>query len=227
MIAKVDYFGIADNTAVVVTDDDQGVSATTLEAKGQDGAFVACQVFGEKMAPSCDYKMKGAWTIAPGSEKKLGKVTEVDGKSFALIELAISTSNSDIPTISAKGNQVEDNAADGRTFKIPAFDLAKKAHAQILWNAFTLTGAGCHLQSANYTASAALVQAEKDGVPLAFDVAEGKIEAEVEILQVGETEPILEAGEGWYITDPLSCANADSNNPTWKAKLVKHLEKDS
>lgn len=226
MIAKTDYFGIADS-AVVVTDDDQGVSATTLESKGQDGAYVACEVFGTKLAPSCDYKMKGRWVIASGSEKKLGKVTEVDDKSFALIELSISTSNSSIPEISAKGNQVEDGATDGCLFTIPAFTLEKKSHAQILWTAFTLTGTGCHLQSANYTASATLVPSEKDGSVLAFDVAEGKIEAEVEILQVGETEPTLTAGAGWTITDPLSCANADSANPTWKAKLVKHLEKAS
>lgn len=227
MIAKVDYFGIADNTAVVVTDDDQGVSATTLESKGQDGAYVACEVFGTKLAPSCDYKMKGRWVIASGSEKKLGKVTEVDDKSFALIELSISTSNSSIPEISAKGNQVEDGATDGCYFIIPAFTLEKKSHAQILWTAFTLTGTGCHLQTANYTASATLVPSEKNGSVLAFDVVEGKIEAEVEILQVGETAPTLTAGAGWYITDPLSRANQDSVNPTWKAKLVKHLEKAS
>lgn len=227
MTDKVDFFGLADNTAVVVIDDDQGASATTLESKGQDGSIVAIDVIGAKLSPSNTYKMKGQWAVAAGSEKKLGKVTETSGDSVALLELAINTSNDSIPEISAKGEQVEDDAEDSCLYTIPAFTLEKKSHAQVLWGAFTLEGSGCHLQTANYTCSCKLVPSEKNGMVIAFDVAEGKIECEIEILQVNSTAPTLSAGSGWVITDPLSRSNQDSANPTYKAKLTKYLAKDA
>ena len=223
--SKVDYFGLAKEGAVVVVSANEGKSAQTVEAAGQDGSIVASEVFGETMAPSCDYKLKAAMEFTAQAPLKIGDVMTVDEKKFVRTNLSISTGAGSEPTVSASGEQVNDDAVTGCYFAIPAFKLLTKHHAQILFSAFELTGDGCHLTGANYTLSANLAKATKEGVCLAFDVTNGRIEAKVTVKQCGTAAPTLTPGDGWKITAPLTESNPDSDYPTFTATLVKYLAK--
>ncbi len=223
-LVKLDYFGIAD-TAIVVKSSTEGASQSVAEAKGADGAIVATTIYGRTAAPSCDYALKGNVTKAEG-DLALGEVKEVNEKSYALTNVTINTSAGGEPTISASGEQVEDNATAGCKFSLPAFNLLTRHHAQILMEAFTFTGTGCHLQSANYTASCNLAKGTKDGDCLAHDVIEGKIECAVEFVQTGADAPVVTPGEGWILTSPLTLTNSDSSYGTWGCTLTKYLAKE-
>lgn len=66
----------------------------------------------------------------------------------------------------------------------------------------------------------------KDGEYLAWDISEGKIQIDVSIVQTGDDEPILSAGDGWVVTSPLTQSNPDSDFATYTGTLVKYLQKD-
>lgn len=100
-------------------------------------------------------------------------------------------------------------------------------HAQILWSAFTLSGEGCFLQSANYTAGGTISRATKDGETISYDVTDGQLTVDVTIIQTDDTGPTLSAGTGWEITSPLTCSNPDADYPTYTAQLSKYLEHDA
>lgn len=224
--AKTDYYGVADGTSIVCVSSDDATSNSVTEAKAADGSIIEAEVFGETMSPSCEYAIKAKWSVTEGHEKKLGGVNEVGEKSFALLELSIDTQAGSIPKVSAGGEQVEDDATEGCVYKVPTFELEKKAHAQVLFGAFQLSGNGCHLQAAKYAISASIQKAMKDGVCLAFDVVEGKIEVDITVLQVGDVEPTITAGDGFKVTAVPTRSNPDSDNPTWTAKLTCYLEKE-
>ncbi len=221
-LVKQDYFGLANET-LVIKSSTEGASASTATAKGSDGSIVAVEVFGKTAAPSCDYAIKGDVTL---SSIKLGGVTTVNSKSYALGSVSINTSAGGEPTVSASGEQVEDNSTP--TCVYPVSDevkLTTRHHAQILFGAFTLGGTGCHLQSANYTMSASVGRATVNGNCVAHDVAEGKIECAVTIQQVGADAPTLTPGDGWTITSPLTLSNPDSDWGSWSGTLTKFLAK--
>ena len=100
-------------------------------------------------------------------------------------------------------------------------------HAQILWSAFTLGGEGCYLQSANYTAGGTISRATKNGETVAYDVTDGKLEAQITIQQTGSAAPTVTKGTGWEITAPLSCSSPDADYPTWSCTLSRYLEHDT
>ena len=106
-----------------------------------------------------------------------------------------------------------------RYFAVPAETIANDESAQILWDAFTLAGTGCHLQSAKYKLKANVPTSDKNGLPLAFGVSRGVIECSIEITQCDSTAPTLTAGTGWTISQKLKCSNPDSDCPTWTATL--------
>lgn len=241
-ITKQDWFELAGENLVCMSSDD-GNSNEVAEATGQDGAVVAYNVYGEKLAPSNEYALQtSTWTKEEG-DLKLGSITAIkvgeigegsskvdDIRSICLNSLEISTSAGAAPTINVSGEQVEKDAEPKCTFSLPAISLSKKHHAQILMNAFASNvGTNCHLKSASYSFSASVTKAEVEGVCLTHDVVEGKIECSVEILQVGEAKPELTMIEnsGWVVTAVLACSNPDSDWPSWSATLTKYLVKDA
>lgn len=221
--AKTDVFGIADSSLVIL-ETQGGETATNVEATGADGSVVANEVAGEVAAPSCTLQLKADVSKAAGAWK-LGGVSVSDGKSFAMGEVRISTSGGGIPSISVSGVQVEDGAAEGCYYKVPEFSLSKAHHAQILFGAFTLSGTGCHLTAADYVIGCDVNVATVNALPVAFDVARGRIEAVVSIKQCGSVKPTLTAGDGWSVTSPLSSSNPDAEYPTYSATLTKYLAK--
>ena len=144
---------------------------------------------------------------------------------MCLNSIEIGTAAGSAPTFSASGEQVEHPSSGYCTYPIPAFTLGRKHHAQVLFGAFTVRGGDCHLKSANYSCSASVTKAEKEGVCLTHDIVEGRIECSVEILQTGDTAPVIEPGEGWVVTSPLACSNPDSDWPSHSATLTLYLAK--
>ena len=236
-ISKQDFFGIADGVAdasLKILSSDDGRTAEVAEATGEDGSIVANNVYGEKLAPSCEYAMDGN-IVADDGEIKLGAVTEItEGtvtRYICLGSFEIGTSAGSAPTFSASGEEVSANGSC--TYSIPAFTLSKKHHAQILFGAFTYNktatnqATGVHLKSANYSCSCSITKGEKEGVCLTYDVVEGKIECTVEFVQTGSTKPVITNGTGWEITSPLACSNPDADWPSWSATLTYYLAKDT
>lgn len=228
-IEKQDYFGLADGTMLVCSSSDDGRSNEVAEATGQDGSIVAHNVYGEKIAPSNDYVMKAVTFSKGEGELAIGQIfTLEDNKtSICLGNLSIGTSAGSAPTISASGEQVEDNSEDNCEYSIPAITLTKKHHAQVLFGAFNDDGygTGVHLKSASYDITASITKGEKEGKCLTHDVVEGKIECSVEFIQTGSATPNLVAGDGWEVTSVLSSSNPDADWPTWNATLTKYLAK--
>lgn len=224
-ITKVDYFGLAaDDNGLVCIKSDDGRSNELAQATGQDGAYVASNVYAEKIAPSCDYAVAAAVTMAAGGIA-LGSCTETDDATVCLGNFTIGTGAGSSPTVSASGEQVEEGGEAQYVFGIPAFSLKPTLSAQVLFSAFELSGTGCHLKSANYAASCTIGKATKDGVCLSHDVVEGKIECTVDVIQTGSAEPTLTAGTGWEVTAVPSCSNPDADWPTWSATLTYYLTK--
>lgn len=221
---KTDPYSIADGTSIVVLSTTGGEAATNVEVNGEDGSFVANTVGPTLMNPSIELALKAAISKALG-DWKIGAVTTSDSKKFALASIRIATSAGSAPSISIAGNQVQDDAATGCYYPVPAFTLTAKHHAQILFSAFSLSGTGCHLVSAEYTISGTINIVTKDLVPVAFDVIKGKIEVSVTIKQTGTTAPTLTAGSDFQIVSPLAETNPDAEYPTFTATLVKYLAK--
>lgn len=71
-IEKQDYFGIADGDNLVCSTADEGKSNELAEATGQDGSYVAYNVYGEKIAPSNEYVMKAVTISKSAGDIALG-----------------------------------------------------------------------------------------------------------------------------------------------------------
>ena len=228
-IEKNDYFGLADGTMLVCSSSEDGRSNEVAVATGQDGAIVAHNVYGEKIAPSNEYVMKAVTFSKNEGELAIGQIHKLDDNQtcICLGSLSIGTSAGSAPTISASGEQVEDNSTGNCLFKIPAISLTKKHHAQILFSAFSFSGTGIHLKSASYDITASITKGEKEGKCLTHDVVEGKIECSVEFLSVSGDKPTLTPGDGWEVTSVPSSSNPDADWPTWSATLTKYLTKES
>ena len=222
---KVDHYGLTNNNApLVVIENDDGASNEYNEYHAQNGSFIDHIVYGEKMEPSDTIELTGDWSISADTVK-LGGVSTVDQKKFALSEVSIETTAGELPSVTASGKQVQNYSVTVRYYAIPSVTVKNDETAQVLWDAFTLSGTGCHLQSAKYTAKAEIPTKDKDAFPLAFGVSEGVIECEAEIIQCSNTEPTITAGEGWHISDNPKATNPDSDCPTWSVTLRKYLVK--
>ena len=222
--AKVDVYGLAEANKIIIQSTTGGETATNVEATGEDGSIVANSVIGELANPSCDMQLQADVTKAAGAWK-IGGVTTSNSKKFALEKISITTSGGAAPSISVSGKQVNSGATTGCYYPVPAFSLSLKHHAQILFSAFTLAGTGVHLTGASYEISGNINVVTIDGVPIAFDVTQGKIEVSVTIKQCGEATPVLSAGTGFEITSPLASSNPDADYPTWTATLTQYLTK--
>jgi hypothetical protein len=225
---KKDWFGLAkEGTNLVAVGENDGATSQVVDVHDDKGSFILSTAYGETIAPSVDYKLKGTFKQVGDNvaDIALGQVAPIDGNAVALVSLEISTGTGAEPTVAASGEQVQDGATTVCKYIIPPFELKPRHHAQILFDAFTVAGNGCHLQTANYSIACSVSKATKDGVCLAFDVIEGVIEASITIAQVGEEKPVLTPGDGWTVSGVLACENPDAAYPTWSATLKKNLAK--
>ena len=223
----IDYSGLADGSKLACKGATENAAATVVEAPLNDkGEVPAHEVLETVRTPSNEYEMLAAW--ARGAETtpdpvQLGGVNTADSKTFVLTNLTINTQAGSAPAISAQCAQVKTGAAEGDVFNIPAFSVAFKHTAQILWSAFTLGGTGCHLTTANYAASVTLSRGTVNGGTVSHDVVNGRIVATLTITQTGDTAPTLTPGTGWDVTAPLTKTKGDAQYPSWTATLTKYL----
>lgn len=214
---KTDYFGLAtESGGLVLTSSTENKSATVIQAHDEKGDVVAHEIVGETSAPSCTYVVKSDATI---TGQKLGFASG----GYVVSSISITTGAGTPPSITVTGEAVPASSHTDCYYDTPACTVEVCHHAQTLFSAFTLSGDGCYLTSANYTISGSLTKATKDGETIAYDIADGKIEAQVEIVQTGATEPTFEAGTGFTITSPLTKTEGDAAYPTWTATVTKNL----
>lgn len=214
---KTDYFGLAtDSSGLVITSSTENKSATVIQAQDAKGDVVAEEIVGETSAPSCTYVVKSDATI---TGQKLGSASG----GYVVASISITTGAGTPPGITVTGEAVPASSHTDCYYETPACTVEVCHHAQILFSAFSLTGDGCYLTSANYTISGSLTKATKDGEIVAYDIIDGKVEAVVEIVQTGAGAPTFAAGTDFTITSPLTKTEADSAYPTWTATVTKNL----
>lgn len=226
--AKTDFFGIAGG-GLVITESNENKTASTVEGHNEKGDVVAYEVFGETMSPECTYVLSANASL---SSMKCGEpisgTGDYNGKKFTLGSLTINTSAGSPPSVQASGNEIPANTTQSDcTYTLPAATLKMCHHAQILWDAFTLSGSGCYLQQANYTAGGTISRATKNGDTIAFDVVDGQLQVNITILQTGNTQPSVTPGTDWTITAPMTCSNPDADYPTWTCTLSRYLVHDT
>lgn len=223
-IAKPDYFNFATShsSSLSLKSSSLNKSASVAEATDDKGDVVADEVFGEQAAPSVIYELIAALTL---SSIKLGAISTVAGKAYALSSVSAKTAPAAVPQLECSGEQVEDGAttANSTTIALPEIVLQMWHDAQNVGSAFTLSGSGCHLNGCDFTAKCDITKATANGVIVAHDVQNGRIEVSVTIVQTGSTTPTLAASSGYEITSPLTTDNPDEDFPTWTATLTKYL----
>ena len=223
-LAKPDYFGLATSISGSLTLKSSAInkSASVAEAQNELGDVIASEVFGETAAPSVTYELKADLDI---DDITLGAITTVDSKPYALASVSFSTGPATVPELQCTGELVETGAttSNSTTIECPEITLKKWHDAQILGSAFTLSGTGCYLNGCNYTISADITKATVDGVIVAHDIQNGRIEVQATIVQSGTTAPTVTAASGWAVTSPLSTDNPDEDYPKWTVTLVKYL----
>lgn len=224
-LTKVDPFGISSSTLAVKSTSD-GNSGSVAEATDENGTIVAQESYGNRMSPSAEYALKKETTF---DEIVLGGVSTYKTKRVVLTQLTINTSAGGEPTISASGEEIE-ASADGTcpaTYTIPEFTLGVCHHAKILFSAFSISGTGCYLNSANYTAQCENGTAMIEGAVVAHGVYGAYLEVTAEIIATSGTAPTVTPGQGWVVSSPLAETNPDAEYPTYSITLRKPIAKDS
>lgn len=221
--SKTDYCGLVVASKIDIKSSTMNRSGQYLEKTGQSGAICATKAFGILDAPSCDYVIKSAHTFADGAIK-LGAVTTVASKRYALASVHYENGAGAEPVFSATAQEIEEST-DGttRTFDVPGFSVSPDEAAAMVMSAGTLGGAGCELTKVTLDASANVNNHTKNGTPVASDVTNGKVTVQVEILQTSTTTPTFTPGSGWELSSPLSSTDPDADFPTWTATVSKPL----
>jgi hypothetical protein len=144
--SKTDFFGLG-SSGLVITESNEHKQASTAEGRNSKGDIVAIEIFGETMSPTCSYVLSADTNLAT---MKCGTVINGTGdyssKKFTLGSLTINTSSGQPPSIEAQGEEIPSTASHSDcTYTFPATTLKQCHHAQILWEAFSLSGEGCYL----------------------------------------------------------------------------------
>ena len=223
--AKTDYCGLATTFAnsLVTVDDAENLGPSKYQPQGQDGSFIATEVYGEDAAPTNSYKLK-ADIDADAGDLVLNSVVTIDNKKYALEQVSISTSGGSAPTIQATCKRVEPGATDAANclYEIPAFKLLTKQHAQDIFSALTLTGSGCVFTQLDAVIGCTVNPESANGIIIASDANSGVITVSGTILQSGSTAPTLAAASGWVITQVPNCTNPENQYKSYafEAQLI-------
>jgi len=221
--SKTDYCGLAVANKLVIKGSNMNRSGQYLRKAGRSGAICATKPFGVTDAPSCEYTIKKAHSFADG-DIKLGQVTTVDGKRYALESFTYSTGADEEPTFSGVAKEIE-ATTDGtdRMFDVPAFDISPEEEAEIQMSAATVSGSGCEVTKSVLTGASSVKPHTVNGVPVASDVTMGYLEVALTILQSSSTDPTVTPGTGWDLSAPLTCNDPDADYPEWTCTLSKPL----
>jgi len=219
LATQVDYFGLSDTNLKLISSTE---NKTTQAAEATDarGDFIVRDLYGESIAPSCEYKLAADLAKAIS----LGSVTSTGTKKVVLTKLSIKTSAGSEPQISASGESIQDAGTVSSTVALGTVAVSVRHKAQILASAFTLSGDGCALNECSIDYEATISKATKAGEVIAHDVHEGKATVSATIIQTGETKPVITAGTEWDITAPLTESDPDTAQASWTVSLTKSFE---
>ena len=216
--APVEYFGQGSSTVIDLKSSTEGrdyaVKVTATDARGD---IVARDLAGERISPSGVYNV-----IADGNlSLMLGSVNTVETMAVVLLGCEISTGAATPPEVTLSGESIQSGGAASSTITLPAIALSPRHKAQILAEAFTLTGAGCNLTSCSLSARANITRATVEGETVAHDVSGCEMVVTGTIIQIGAAAPTIEAGDDWTLTTPKSKANPDEGYIEWTFECSK------
>ncbi len=216
--APVEYFGQGTSTVIGLKSStenrDYAVKQTATDARGD---IVARDLAGERISPSAVYNVKAAGELS----LVLGSVNTVETMAVVLLGCEISTGAATPPEVTLSGESIQSGGTASSTVTLPAIALSPRHKAQILAEAFTLTGAGCYLTSCSLSARANITRATKSGDTVAHDVSGAEIVVSGTVQQTGDTKPTIAAADGWEITTPKSKANPDEGYIEWTFEATK------
>ncbi len=221
-ITKSDYCGFSSQSMLSLKSVTSNVSGQYLEKAGHNGDIAATKAFGETSAPSCEYAIVSAGTL---SNVKLGAVTTVSDKAYALESIHYENGADSEPVFTATARQIEDGAATQNYFTVPDLAVDTDEIAAPILSAFTLSGTGCELVKCSADISCSVKVHTVAGDAVASDVTMGHIQVQATIGQYGTDAPSITPGTGWDVSSPLSCTDPDADMPSWTVTLSKPLEK--
>lgn len=232
---KTDYSGLTSviGSSIVLRDDNPNDSIETYFPTGQDGSYVAGEVYGPDSAPTNSFGVKSTIEVDDG-DIKLGKVTTVgegaSAKKFKLESIEIVTAGGSVVTFSATSQEVEADATDDCVYEVPAFTLTTKQHAQDIFSALTLTGTGCEFTNLRARIVCTVGKDKVAGAKISSDIGQGMIEITGTILQTGTTAPTLAIASGktgWVISQPPTAPTPEAAYKEWSFTVRKNLVKSN
>lgn len=219
--APVEYFGQGSSTVIGLKSSTEGrdfaVKATATDARGD---IIARDVCGERISPSGVYNVIAAGDLS----LVLGTVNTADTMVVVLLGCQISTAAASAPEVTLSGESIQTGGTASSTVTLPAITLSPRHKAQILADAFTLSGTGCDLTACSLSARANLTRATVDGETVTHDVSGTDIVVSGTVIQTGATAPTIAAETGWTLTTPVSKVNPDEGYIEWTFECSKSAE---
>lgn len=216
-----DHFGLVTASSgglEIKSGSSQITPGVIAEAEDEVGDVIATDLNGEKEKLSNEFVVKG--TLALATTAILG--TLATSKAL-LIGITVTTSKGKAPTMSAEGARMNSAATQGATITLPSISVAKLHKAQILADAFTLSGDGCKLNECTLKASCNNSLAEVAGEIVAHDVQRGMLEVTANIIASGAATPTVAAAEGWEMIDGPTLAEPEGAHDTYNYTFTKPL----
>lgn len=193
----IDYFGRA-GAALSLAGSQENRSVSTEKGTDERGDTEQTELYAEIMDPGNDYSVKASVNLAT-------LIIGVLADGYYLTGFTATTAAGAQPKLSLTGAEAPEGDTQGYTYTPPAGTLLKDWAAQILFGAFTLAGAGCHVKSCSAKGAATFQRGEDaTAEPDCSNLSGASLEVTAEIEQLGATAPTLTAGEGWKITSPLT-----------------------
>lgn len=224
---KQDYYGLSAITGIVLKSVTENKSNEVVEAKDEKGFVIANQIFGEKSTPSQEYVITKNVEL---SSIKLGQITTVNDKRYALTGIDIKTGAGSEITMTVNGQQVEDDDGsliEGCKVTLSGLSISGIHHAQT-FGAFTISGTGAHLTESSIAITTQVSQSEVEGEIVAHDINDARmtITGTIQVSNPSYPTPVISCADGWVQTEVLSEDNPDSDYPTYSFTLVKYLKED-
>ena len=191
-----DYFGRAGDNLSLAGSQPNNVLSVEKGTDERDD-IEQIETYGALSNPSVDYSVKGNVAL---EVFVLGALAE----GYFLTGFTVNTSAGAQPKMTVNGGNAPEGDTEGYTYVPPAYALTKDWAAQILFSAFTLTGAGCHVKSCSAKAAATFGRGV-DGLdePNCTNLSGASLEVTAEIEQLGAIAPEIAPAEGWKITSPF------------------------
>lgn len=216
-------------------------TANFIQRLGKNAEIKAQRLYGIRETPTVLYAITNRVAI---EGKKIGAVTQVADKSYALSKIVWETQADKEPTLSGTARQVENDAETTNYFAVPEFEITPEWIAQIpafkfadeaeATPAFELptadendepTNVDCELQKTRTEIWGFIRTNDITGDALAHDVTAAQITIDIRIAQYGNQKPTIVPGANWLIAAPLKLINNANEMPAWECRICRALER--